>query len=496
MTNNHKNKKEMEQLGPCHYSIIYNHLPSIKDLANVALVCRKMCWLLWREDEQQSLWLPRVRKSLHGDKTLFNATTLDVIREIHLFRRLASKSRAEITDQFNNEIIPRVFAKIESHCINVSRHEPFRKIAIAKVKVIVPLLAKTNSYNLAQNTVDIVFDRGFNDMTIYKFVGEMTGDFKVYTLFGTVDENKTITSGDILINGKIFYNGGFKHGSPFGQGLLYTDGELTLRGNFDMGTPHGYATLYNKGFIKYEGEWIHGETHGQGTLYHDGKTAKLFVGQSIKGVCTNGMWLSEEGDIIHTGHVSFFSQMMEQRSSKHLCTYPATSKCHQLQEWYHCRTCYKDLNMGCCVACSYRCHKGHDLVKKPASTFFCDCGENSDTCCALVPANDDFVAPENDIPIDNTVDSDNDENEPAAQQEIAEEQVNQQVPADVDALRQRIEEARQNGDVQVFFEVDPESLAVIGMRFVPRENDNNNNEDEDDENNRQAQRRRLDDIEE
>jgi hypothetical protein len=58
------------------------------------------------------------------------------------------------------------------------------------------------------------------------------------------------------------------------------------------------------------------------------------------------------------------------------------------------KTCYPSTNTGCCKACAEHCHRGHELVKKESSAFFCDCGAGDPviegfTCKAMQGHEDD-----------------------------------------------------------------------------------------------------------
>lgn len=50
----------------------------------------------------------------------------------------------------------------------------------------------------------------------------------------------------------------------------------------------------------------------------------------------------------------------------------------QNQAYYVCRTCRElnainqGANVGCCLPCAAKCHRGHDLEARPATRFYCD----------------------------------------------------------------------------------------------------------------------------
>ncbi|KAK7487176.1 hypothetical protein BaRGS_00021671, partial [Batillaria attramentaria] len=69
----------------------------------------------------------------------------------------------------------------------------------------------------------------------------------------------------------------------------------------------------------------------------------------------------------------------------------------QRQALYACTTCCTTEPAGICLACSYRCHEGHDLYELYTKRFFrCDCGNSKfqDTKCKLTPTKEP-VNPEN-----------------------------------------------------------------------------------------------------
>ena len=67
---------------------------------------------------------------------------------------------------------------------------------------------------------------------------------------------------------------------------------------------------------------------------------------------------------------------VEDEGETMICSYKTSSGFHE-QFWYNCVTCGLVEDKGCCSACSLICHKGHDVVFSRRSSFFCDCGAES-----------------------------------------------------------------------------------------------------------------------
>ena len=59
------------------------------------------------------------------------------------------------------------------------------------------------------------------------------------------------------------------------------------------------------------------------------------------------------------------------------CSYAQRSGFHG-QHWYNCYTCGLTWDKGCCTLCALVCHKGHDVSYSRYSSFFCDCGAESE----------------------------------------------------------------------------------------------------------------------
>jgi len=75
--------------------------------------------------------------------------------------------------------------------------------------------------------------------------------------------------------------------------------------------------------------------------------------------------------------VGYAKQQLQQCVEQGVCTYLATGSSWMRQRYYACLTCREfsvlQGNVGCCLSCSERCHKGHELVLREEGPFYCDC---------------------------------------------------------------------------------------------------------------------------
>jgi len=72
------------------------------------------------------------------------------------------------------------------------------------------------------------------------------------------------------------------------------------------------------------------------------------------------------------------AEALQNAVRNNICTFKATGKNFELQNWYHCYTCGLVDNEGCCESCAAVCHAGHTLSEmKSSSHFYCDCGNNA-----------------------------------------------------------------------------------------------------------------------
>jgi hypothetical protein len=68
------------------------------------------------------------------------------------------------------------------------------------------------------------------------------------------------------VDGKVFYEGGFKNDKRDGHGKMTgSDGKVLYEGEYKDGKMHGHGTVTRAdGKVFYEGEWKNGKMHGQG----------------------------------------------------------------------------------------------------------------------------------------------------------------------------------------------------------------------------------------
>lgn len=60
------------------------------------------------------------------------------------------------------------------------------------------------------------------------------------------------------------------------------------------------------------------------------------------------------------------------------CTQLSTGHNYITQHIFHCVTCNLVVNLGCCLACAIKCHKGHDLFYDSRTDYYCDCYEKDE----------------------------------------------------------------------------------------------------------------------
>eukprot|EP01129_Flabellula_baltica_P016159 TRINITY_DN8480_c0_g1_i1.p1 TRINITY_DN8480_c0_g1~~TRINITY_DN8480_c0_g1_i1.p1 ORF type:complete len:318 (-),score=84.93 TRINITY_DN8480_c0_g1_i1:19-972(-) len=78
------------------------------------------------------------------------------------------------------------------------------------------------------------------------------------------------------------------------------------------------------------------------------------------------------------------SELITLCHENNICTYSVTGAEFTSQQWVYCYTCGLVATEGVCLSCAKICHKGHRLSEpRPLSSFFCDCGHNSQCCQAL-----------------------------------------------------------------------------------------------------------------
>jgi hypothetical protein len=490
----------MDGLRPDHLLKVYSFLPTLKDIANASLVCKAWCYLLWREEQQQALWIPRVTREMMHNQWLRNMLMKRLMREQGLKGLLLCETQAIC----------------ESYSLLVKSVENTIKKMAVHISAIAPMVSAVlgGAHSNNQSVYGMV-DRVDARLSWWATQGERQSfhrclflsssaqghkaqePISVYVLCGSFDQHRVFQEGDVIFNGQLAFRGQFANGSPNGQGELYHQGRLEVRGNFVNGQPHGYATYYLKdGQVKYAGEWVHGQQHGPGVLYHDGGGTipqSLFSGHFEHNEQVRGTWFNDDGSLVHFGHRTWFEDNINQQTlgPAHVCSFQFTKKCFMKQPWWHCRTCYPELNMGCCFACAKHCHAGHDLVPKPASQFFCDCGDGKGKkscqvlvsgcgqvdCCSFTPPsleplrqnqNDEAAQPLPQPPQNgaNQEASDDDEDDENDENEDEDEDEDDNAPNLRDFVRNQLQ---QNPRQRVFLEVNPETFDIIGLQLVAAE---------------------------
>jgi hypothetical protein len=94
-------------------------------------------------------------------------------------------------------------------------------------------------------------------------------------------------------------------------------------------------------------------------------------------------------ELCHRGHDGFFDSFSRScycdcgaghqshfcKSDGPICTYAKHGAQYVKQPWYHCRTCGLVDDVGFCLGCYQRCHKGHDTYTVTAEAKdYCHCG--------------------------------------------------------------------------------------------------------------------------
>ena len=68
--------------------------------------------------------------------------------------------------------------------------------------------------------------------------------------------------------------------------------------------------------------------------------------------------------------------------SPQVCTYSVTKGDSFIkQQWFHCKTCQLEGELGMCAACAINCHKGHEIYSKNEEAAYCDCGASGKCKC-------------------------------------------------------------------------------------------------------------------
>lgn len=366
-------------------SLIYQHL-SNADIARACLVCRTWNWMLWRQTEQSVLWVPRITKTLFDNKAHMSQRLSLALSEIAMRRELKHKT---VNDVFNSMTL------VTDHCNKLVRRAAEGLWISGEYKRVLrsPQEWRVERLNAEQRLVyDAANEEGIRKGAAYKvwWTQSITGfAYGICGFIGSWPSDKTApdqSANGVLVNEKgiVIYDGTWASidGVPEGYGRSYYEdsGALQIRGNFSRSTPHGEAVYYREdGTLLYDGHWNMGAQHGEGTLYHDDGKTESFIGTFHNKEAVQGSWFATDGSLIHRGTHAELQQRMLECQQNHRCTYNITRKSYVTQRWYSCRTCFGngECNKGVCVSCAGRCHKGHDLVVKQESSFFCDCGDKN-----------------------------------------------------------------------------------------------------------------------
>jgi hypothetical protein len=272
--------KKCQNLGPSELSIIFGFLPTLKDIANASLVCRRWCFLLWRTEEQYALWLPRLREKLltqQSGKKLYSAMLEQVLRDLVLRRQLPYTNSIHICNNFDNI----------KKTVNNELEKIVRVVGLMPLMVQATLSRNRPIIGIIYDAHDPINNPGWfvpsfsttSECALYKCMASSKDKdtLNLFCLRGTFNEQQLLDSGDIIIDNNIVYSGEFKLGMPWGYGTMFENGRVQVKGSFARGAPDGQATYYMpSGAIRYDGEWAQGQQHGEGTMYHEGQFTKMF----------------------------------------------------------------------------------------------------------------------------------------------------------------------------------------------------------------------------
>ena len=364
-------------LRPDHLTRIYQYLDSPVDVLQASLTCRSWCWMLWRDEEQLSLWTPRIASVLRGSSEFLAAIQRANFAKLALRRELGYETPDAVLKTFEDARAT-IFEDSETLARVLFRSGILWKACLrsnAVSSIVLPRTAVTTFF---------AGDRGHGARYRESFTSP--GDW--WCFLGKWN-NIGFIFGSIICNGKMVYYGELENAQPHGHGTLYNaEGEKTATGQFRAGRLHGQATVFTRdGNIYYQGEIDNGDIHGMGKLYYDDSAERRlqFSGFFAHDKRERGTWYDMEGNLVFQGDRQSLQKKLIAVSSRpnHQCTFSVTGRCYIEQQWYRCRTCFETSdNNGVCSACAARCHQGHDLELHEESEFFCDCGADGD-CNAL-----------------------------------------------------------------------------------------------------------------
>lgn len=470
----------MENLSVDLLSCIYKRLPTTKDVCNASLVCRKWCFLLWREEEQQALWLPRITQKLESNVVWFNKIFKQTFQSFILKRKLttAAASTTSII-QLYRDLMDETTRSIRQLAFTHSRCHLY-------VSTLQNRGASSDVAAASAAPQTHIVEKNDDERCLFRLFAHPSnngGRYCLYTMIGEVRGDQGFVNGALLMNDQFQYVGAFLDGIPHGEGIMYENGKPKVKGHFVNGQPNGAATLYDEnGLIRFEGMWQSGVAHGEGTMYHESvPTQRLFVGLYDNGAQLRGTWTNDDGQHVHTGDNQYFQNRLALETfQRHQCSYTFTKKCHQPQPWWLCKTCYgESSDSGCCYACAVKCHRGHELIPKqnsltipkPGTTFFCDCGASGKCIALTTPCTTGICCScsEYNPPInqdnDQSVDDEMEVVEPVEPVEPNDRRIIAP-PEFGDFVRHQLGD---RNDLRVFLEVEPLTMNVIGLRLIPRD---------------------------
>eukprot|EP01091_Cochliopodium_minus_P008299 TRINITY_DN1854_c0_g1_i1.p1 TRINITY_DN1854_c0_g1~~TRINITY_DN1854_c0_g1_i1.p1 ORF type:complete len:419 (-),score=102.74 TRINITY_DN1854_c0_g1_i1:78-1334(-) len=199
-----------------------------------------------------------------------------------------------------------------------------------------------------------------------------------------------------LMNTFSTYEGEFKNGYFNGQGTFTFEMGIYKSDNWENSDcKNGVLMWYQGGY--YEGEFSRMGMSGMGKYVGDtnyslsgfrgseGTLSGLVTiedpsGHSFKANFKNGEVVDP-----HEIYAERLNPSIKKCFQNNWCTRQYTKKNFYAQHYYFCITCdiTEDKGMGVCQSCIKICHKGHNIVEKPAISyaFFCDCAVELKCTC-------------------------------------------------------------------------------------------------------------------
>lgn len=357
----------MMNLSPAMLTHVYQFLDQLQDIKNASMTCRSWCWMLWRSDEQMSMWVPLIAKKLRNYCDYTNAVKKVKLAEYHLRRELGYRTREDVMDTYqrlNDAVIPESLKLARGLFLSGSMWKMCLRSGVTTITPAIQTVA-TNVFRIgSDHNCSAQYNNAYGEL--FCFRGQWNENF--------ID----IKSGDMFKNGELIYSGQFENRTPHGYGVYYDNGVIRATGQLQEGIFHGKAReFFEDGSLLFDGYFENGQKNGLGTLYHSGsENVPQFHGTWSMDQAIFGTWYDYNGEVVHQGTQIEFATMVHNATFYSQCTAMVTRECYVKMPWYKCLTCYganNDTN-GVCVSCARRCHKGHELVLHEETEFFCDCG--------------------------------------------------------------------------------------------------------------------------